>query len=342
VRRQDFAYSLPAELIAQHPLAERSGSRLLLLDGASGALSDHMMRELPQLLQPHDLLVLNDTRVVPARLLGSKPSGGRVEILLERALEGTEALAQLSASKPVRAGLEINTAGGTVTVLARVAEHWHIRLPAPALEFFERFGAVPLPPYIHRSAQEADRERYQSIFAREAGAVAAPTASLHFDAALTAALGARPVARAFVTLHVGAGTFQPVRVEELANHVMHAERVQVPEATCAAIARARAGGGRVVAVGTTVVRALESAAAANGGNLASWRGETRLFITPGFEFRVSDLLLTNFHLPESTLLMLVCAFAGSGAVLAAYQHAVRQRYRFFSYGDAMLLSRARA
>jgi S-adenosylmethionine:tRNA ribosyltransferase-isomerase len=342
VRRQDFAYSLPAELIAQHPLAERSGSRLLLVDGASGALSDHMMRELPQLLQPHDLLVLNDTRVVPARLLGSKPSGGRVEIFLERALAGTEALAQLSASKPVRAGLEINTAGGTVTVLARVAEHWHIRLPAPALEFFERFGAVPLPPYIHRSAQEADRERYQSIFAREAGAVAAPTASLHFDAALTAALGARQVARAFVTLHVGAGTFQPVRVEELANHVMHAERVQVPEATCAAIARARAGGGRVVAVGTTVVRALESAAAANGGNLASWRGETRLFITPGFEFRVSDLLLTNFHLPESTLLMLVCAFAGSGAVLAAYQHAVRQRYRFFSYGDAMLLSRARA
>jgi S-adenosylmethionine:tRNA ribosyltransferase-isomerase len=182
VRRQDFAYSLPAELIAQHPLAERSGSRLLLLDGASGALSDHMMRELPQLLQPHDLLVLNDTRVVPARLLGSKPSGGRVEIFLERALAGTEALAQVSASKPVRAGLEINTAGGTVTVLARVAEHWHIRLPAPALEFFERFGAVPLPPYIHRSAQEADRERYQSIFAREAGAVAAPTASLHFDA----------------------------------------------------------------------------------------------------------------------------------------------------------------
>ena len=342
MRRQDFAYSLPAELIAQHPLAERSGSRLLLLDGASGALSDHMMRELPQLLQPHDLLVLNDTRVVPARLLGSKPSGGRVEIFLERALAGTEALAQLSASKPVRAGLEINTAGGTVRVLARVAEHWHIRLPAPALEFFERFGAVPLPPYIHRSAQEADRERYQSIFAREAGAVAAPTASLHFDAALTAALGARQVARAFVTLHVGAGTFQPIRVEELASHVMHAERVQVPEATCAAIARARAGGGRVVAVGTTVVRALESAAAANGGNLAPWRGDTRLFITPGFEFRVSDLLLTNFHLPESTLLMLVCAFAGSGAVLAAYQHAVRQRYRFFSYGDAMLLSRARA
>ena len=341
MRRQDFAYSLPAELIAQHPLAERSGSRLLRLDGASGALSDHVMRELPQLLRPHDLLVLNDTRVVPARLLGSKPSGGRVEIFLERALAGTEALAQVSASKPVRAGLEINTAGGTVTVLARESEHWHIRLPAPALEFFERFGAVPLPPYIHRSAQEADRERYQSIFAREAGAVAAPTASLHFDAALAQALSARGIGRAFVTLHVGAGTFQPVRVDDVASHSMHAERVAVPAATCQAITRARAAGGRVVAVGTTVVRALEAAALAGGGTLSPWSGETRLFITPGFAFQVSDVLVTNFHLPESTLLMLVCAFAGQEAVLAAYAHAVAARYRFFSYGDAMLLTRAR-
>ena len=340
MRRQDFAYSLPAELIAQSPPAERSGSRLLLLDGASGALSDHAMRELPQLLRANDLLVLNDTRVVPARLFGNKPSGGRVEIFLERALAGSEAVAQLSASKPIRPGLEIQTAGGVITVLARDSEHWHVRLPAPALEFFERFGEVPLPPYIHRDAQREDRERYQSIFAREAGAVAAPTASLHFDAALTAALGARGIGCAFVTLHVGAGTFQPVRVEDLSSHVMHAERVQVPEATCAAVARARSAGGRVVAVGTTVVRALESAADANGGNLAPWRGETRLFITPGFAFRVSDMLLTNFHLPESTLLMLVCAFAGTNAVLAAYGHAVAQRYRFFSYGDAMLLSRA--
>jgi S-adenosylmethionine:tRNA ribosyltransferase-isomerase len=340
VRRQDFAYSLPAELIAQRPLAERSASRLLVLDGMSERYGDHAMRELPQLLRPHDLLVLNDTRVVPARLIGAKPSGGRVEIFLERALAGTEAMVQLSASKPIREGLEIQTAGGAVTVLARESGHWRVHLPAPALEFFERCGAVPLPPYIHRDAQEADRERYQSIFAREPGAVAAPTASLRFDAALTEALSARRIERAFVTLHVGAGTFQPVRVEELASHVMHAERVQVPEATCAAIARTRSAGGRVVAVGTTVVRALESAAAANGGNLAPWRGETRLFITPGFEFRVSDLLLTNFHLPESTLLMLVCAFAGTAAVLAAYAHAVAQRYRFFSYGDAMLLSRA--
>jgi len=342
VRRQDFAYSLPAELIAQRPLEERSGSRLLVLDGASGASSDHAMRELPQLLRPHDLLVLNDTRVVPARLIGAKPSGGRVEIFLERALEGTQAVVQLSASKPIREGLEIHTAGGVVTVLARESGHWQVRLPAPALQFFERFGAVPLPPYIHRSAQEEDRERYQSIFAREAGAVAAPTASLHFDEALTAALGERQVEHAFVTLHVGAGTFQPVRVEDLASHVMHAERADVPQATCAAITRARSAGGRVVAVGTTVVRALESAAAANGGNLAPWRGETRLFITPGFEFRVSDMLLTNFHLPESTLLMLVCAFAGTDAVLRAYEHAVSERYRFFSYGDAMLLSRAQS
>ncbi len=340
MRRQDFAYSLPAELIAQRPLEERSGSRLLVLDGMSGASSDRVMRELPQLLRPHDLLVLNDTRVVPARLVGNKPSGGRVEIFLERALEGTQAVVQLSASKPIREGLEIQTAGGVVTVLARESGHWKVRLPAPALQFFERFGAVPLPPYIHRGAQEEDRERYQSIFAREAGAVAAPTASLHFDEALTAALHARQVGHAFVTLHVGAGTFQPVRAEDLASHVMHAERVQVPQATCAAIARARDAGGRVVAVGTTVVRALESAAAANGGNLAPWHGETRLFITPGFEFRVSDMLLTNFHLPESTLLMLVCAFAGTDAVLRAYAHAVSERYRFFSYGDAMLLSRA--
>jgi S-adenosylmethionine:tRNA ribosyltransferase-isomerase len=341
VRRQDFAYSLPPELIAQRPLAERSASRLLLLDG-SAAPSDRTMRELPQLLRPNDLLVLNDTRVVPARLIGAKPSGGRVEIFLERALEGSEAVVQLSASKPIREGLEIHTAGGAVTVLARESGHWRVRLPAAPLEFFERFGAVPLPPYIHRGAQEEDRDRYQSIFACEAGAVAAPTASLHFDAALTEALSARSIERAFVTLHVGAGTFQPVRVEDLASHVMHAERVDVPQATCAAIARARSAGGRVVAVGTTVVRALESAAAANGGNLAPWRGETRLFITPGFDFRVSDVLLTNFHLPESTLLMLVCAFAGTEAVLAAYAHAVRQRYRFFSYGDAMLLTRVPA
>jgi S-adenosylmethionine:tRNA ribosyltransferase-isomerase len=339
VRRQEFAYELPAELIAQSPLPERSGSRMLVLDGTSGARSDRAVRDLPQLLRSGDLLVLNDTRVVPARLLGRKPSGGRVEILLERALPADQALAQLSASKPIREGLEVQTAGGPVRVLARQQELWRVQLPAAALEFFERFGAVPLPPYIHRDADAQDRERYQSIFARAAGAVAAPTASLHFDEALVGALAARGVGRTCVTLHVGAGTFQPVRVEELAAHTMHAERVSVGAQACAAIAQARMGGGRVVAVGTTVVRALESAALAAGGALAPWTGETRLFITPGFAFRVSDMLLTNFHLPESTLLMLVCAFAGERAVLDAYAHAVRGRYRFFSYGDAMLLTR---
>src|SRR5256885_4990638 len=257
-------------------------------------------------------------------------------------------LAQLAASKPVRAGLEIETPGGTVRVLGREEELWRIALPAPALEFFQRWGEVPLPPYVRRRADHTDRERYQSIFAREPGAVAAPTASLHFDEPLLAALTERGVSRAHITLHVGAGTFQPLRTESLAAHTLHAERAWVSAATCEAIARTRACGGRVVAVGTTVVRALESAAlAANGGAAcarapAAWSGDTRLFITPGFRFQVSDVLLTNFHLPESTLLMLVCAFAGYQQVLAAYAHAVRARYRFFSYGDAMLVTRERA
>jgi S-adenosylmethionine:tRNA ribosyltransferase-isomerase len=364
VRRQDFSYDLPAELIAQAPPPERSAGRMLVLDGPTGAIADGTVRDLPAHLRRGDLLVLNDTRVVAARLVGTKPSGGRVEILLERALEGHEALAQLSASKPVRAGLEVATAGGTVRVLGRESELWRLSLPAPALEFFERFGEVALPPYIRRPPQAADRERYQSVFAREPGAVAAPTASLHFDDALIAALAERGVSRALITLHVGAGTFQPVRSDDVATHVLHPERVSVGAAACEAISRARACGGRVVAVGTTVVRALESAALADGGplapgnprpelalapgnprhepTLAPWSGETRLFITPGFRFQVSDVLLTNFHLPESTLLMLVCAFAGQRPVLTAYRHAVQERYRFFSYGDAMLLTRAPA
>jgi S-adenosylmethionine:tRNA ribosyltransferase-isomerase len=340
VRRQDFAYELPAELIAQSPLAERAASRMLVLD-AAGNCTDRRVRELPQMLRRGDLLVLNDTRVLPARAFGRKPSGGRVEIFLERALDGCEALVQLSASKPIRVGLQIATAGGAVEVIARAEDLWHIRLPLPAREFFECWGVTPLPPYIHRPPAEADRERYQSIFAREPGAVAAPTASLHFDAALLDELAARGVNQSFVTLHVGAGTFQPVRTDNLAAHTMHAERVTVGAAACTAIAAARAAGARVVAVGTTVVRALESAALAGAGELVPWSGETRMFITPGFRFQVVDALLTNFHLPESTLLMLVCAFAGREAVLAAYAHAVRARYRFFSYGDAMLLARER-
>ena len=348
MRRQDFFYHLPPELIAQTPLAERSASRMLVLAGAGGTLTDSVVAELPAYLAPGDLVVFNDTRVVAARLAGVKPTGGQVEILLERALAGNEALAQISPSKPVRVGLTIATAGGEVRVLERCADLWRIALPDEALDFFERWGAVPLPPYIERAPEPADRERYQSVFARERGAVAAPTASLHFDPALLAALAARGVERAFITLHVGAGTFQPVRVEDLASHSMHAERATVSRATCEAVARTRARGGRVLAVGTTVVRALEAGAlsAADGTPampdsltppaLAPWRGDTQLFITPGFRFRVCDALLTNFHLPESTLLMLVCAFAGREAVLAAYRHAIAARYRFFSYGDAML------
>ena len=306
MRRQDFAYDLPAELIAQVPLAERSAGRMLVLDGPSGDVTDASVRELPGYLRRGDLLVLNDTRVIAARVFGRKPSGGKVEMLLERALGGHEALVQLSASKGARAGLELQSAGGTVRVLAREADLWRVQLPTAALGFFERFGEVPLPPYIRRPAQAADRERYQSIFAREPGAVAAPTASLHFDAPLIAALAERGVSCALVTLHVGAGTFQPVREDELARHVMPPERASVGPEACEAIARARAGGGRVVAVGTTVVRALESAALAaseavahadqahaSAPALQPWSGETRLFITPGFHFQVSDMLLTN-------------------------------------------------
>ena len=348
--RTDFTYDLPPELIAQAPLPERSAGRMLVLDRATGAVADRQVRDLPAFLGPGDLLVLNDTRVVAARVFGSKPSGGRVEILLERPVGEREALVQLRAGKPVRDGLEISTAGGAVQALSRQGDLWRIRLPEPVFDFFERWGQVPLPPYIRRPASELDQQRYQTIFARERGAVAAPTASLHFDEPLLAALKAREVSLAFVTLHVGAGTFQPVRGDEVQAHVMHAERASVSAATCEAVMRARGAGRRVIAAGTTVVRALESAAlsadpegdgpTASGAplRLTPWSGETRLFIKPGFRFRVVDALLTNFHLPESTLLMLVCAFAGREPVLRAYRHAVASRYRFFSYGDAMLLT----
>jgi len=482
VRRQDFSYHLPEELIAQSPLAERSASRLLVMDGATGGLADRVMGDLPGYLRAGDLLVFNDTRVVAARVVGTKPSGGRVEIFLERVMmeaagaaasgagvgesahsrelasaeprrglgreargpeahwseaqgpeaqgsdaqgpeaqgpeaqgpeaqgpeaqgpeaqgsdaqgpeaqgpeaqgsgeQGSEAgrargsevlrrqaLVQLRASKPIREGLEVTTPGGLVRVLGREEELWRVETPGDALEFFEAWGEVPLPPYIHRASDESDRERYQSIFAREKGAVAAPTASLHFDAPLVAKLEAMGVERAFVTLHVGAGTFQPLRTDDLDAHRMHAERVSVSRATWDAVWRTRATGGRVIAVGTTVVRSLESAAleigsaraasgsadaasgdmrTTSGGTLVAsgraldsapaWSGETRLFIRPGFEFKAVDAMVTNFHLPESTLLMLVSAFAGRENVLAAYAHAVRERYRFFSYGDAMLVT----
>jgi S-adenosylmethionine:tRNA ribosyltransferase-isomerase len=358
VQRHDFAYELPPDLIAQSPLAERSASRLLILDGPGPGLADGSIRDLPNLLRAGDLLVLNDTKVVAARLAGTKPSGGRVEIFLERVLPSArEALVQMRASKPIREGLDVVTNGGVVRVLDREEDLWRIECPSAALDFFEKWGEVPLPPYIHRAADANDKERYQSIFARERGAVAAPTASLHFDSQLMEQIEAKGVRRAFVTLHVGAGTFQPIRTNDLEIHTMHAERVSVGPATCDAIEKTRATGGRVIAVGTTVVRALESAVLATAGtngsaprrdveeqtspaSLTPWSGETRLFIRPGFRFQVTDALLTNFHLPESTLLMLVCAFAGQDRVLAAYRHAVHARYRFFSYGDAMFLTRA--
>jgi S-adenosylmethionine:tRNA ribosyltransferase-isomerase len=349
MRRSDFEYSLPAALIAQEPLPERSASRLLLLDGAAGVHADHRFTELPALLDPGDLLVFNDTRVLPARLRARRSSGGRVELLLERPLAGNAALVQARASNRLRAGDELASDGGAVRLVSRRSDLWQVALPAPALEFFERFGQVPLPPYITRPTTASDRERYQSLFARVPGAVAAPTASLHFDAGVLAALRARAIHTAMLTLHVGAGTFQPLRSESVEEHRMHAEWYQLPEETSEAVDAARAAGRRVIAVGTTVARALEAraleapAAGASGGaaRLRPGSGETSLFIRPGFRFRIVDGLVTNFHLPGSTLLMLVAALAGLDAVRAAYQHAIAQGYRFYSYGDAMLVWPAR-
>jgi S-adenosylmethionine:tRNA ribosyltransferase-isomerase len=334
--RAEFQYELPDELIARHPAARRSDSRLLHLDARSGVISDRRFVDLPGLLRAGDLVVFNDTRVVPARLYGRKDSGGRVEILLERVLDGARALVQLRASKPPAAGSRIDLdGGGAARVEGRADDFWVLAFDQDPGAVFDRHGEMPLPPYLHRPAEELDRERYQTVYAREPGAVAAPTAGLHFDRPLLEAFAQSGIAAARLTLHVGAGTFQPVRVDDVAGHRMHAERVVVTAETCAAVAACRARGGRVVAVGTTTVRALESAAA--GGALAPFAGDTRLFITPGFQFRVVDALVTNFHLPESTLLMLVCAFAGRKQVLDAYRHAVAARYRFFSYGDAMFV-----
>jgi S-adenosylmethionine:tRNA ribosyltransferase-isomerase len=338
VRRSDFTYELPEELIAQKPLAERSASRLLTLDGATGALADRRMCELPQFVAPGDLLIFNDTKVIPARLFALKESGGKVELLLERPLDERSALVHGRASKPLRPAMLLRSRGGDIKITDKRGDLWVVELPEPPLAFFERFGQMPLPPYIRREPDAADSTRYQSIFARRQGAIAAPTASLHFDERLLAALAGRGAHTAFVTLHVGAGTFQPVRTDAVGAHVMHAEFVEVGESACSAVAAARARGGRVIAVGTTVVRALESAA--GGGTLAPYIGDSSLFIVPGFRFKVVDAMVTNFHLPESTLLMLVSAFAGRDAVLAAYRHAVAGRYRFFSYGDAMFITPA--
>ena len=333
----DFDFALPPELIAQHPAAERSSSRLL--DGRGATPVDRVFRALPDLLAPGDLLVFNDTRVIKARLLGAKASGGAVEALVERVLPNHEVLAHLRASKSPKAGSRVRFADAfDAEVLGRGGPEdslFRLRFPADPLALLERHGHVPLPPYIAHADTLDDERRYQTVFAARPGAVAAPTAALHFDVALLDALAQRGIASANVTLHVGAGTFQPVRTENLAQHRMHSEWFEVSAATVQAIARTRAAGGRVVAVGTTTLRALESAAL--GGALEAGSRETDIFITPGFAFRVVDVLVTNFHLPRSTLLMLVSAFAGFDHIKALYAHAMRERYRFFSYGDAMLI-----
>jgi len=366
----DFDYALPPELIAQHPSPERGGSRLLHLD-AQGRLHDRVFADLATMLRPHDLLVFNDTRVIKARLTGHKASGGKVEVLVERIVEADRALAHVRASKSPGPGTVLRLADRfDVTVLGREGALFDLRFPGDVLDLLQAHGATPLPPYITHAAETEDDERYQTVYARAPGAVAAPTAGLHFDTAMMQRLEDAGVARAFVTLHVGAGTFKPVQVEQLSDHVMHAEWYTVPQATADAVARARAAGGRVIAVGTTSARALESAAAqaqaqsssqassqgqaenqaaghaqgqgqAQGQTprqpLRAAQGDTQLFITPGYRFQVLDGLVTNFHLPQSTLLMMISALAGMEPIRRAYAHAVAERYRFFSYGDAMLI-----
>ncbi|MDM0051317.1 tRNA preQ1(34) S-adenosylmethionine ribosyltransferase-isomerase QueA [Variovorax sp. J22R115] len=337
----DFDFDLPPELVAQHPATERSASRLL--DGSAEPTVDRIFRELPSLLRAGDLLVFNDTRVVKARLFGEKPTGGKLELLVERVLQGDEVVAHMKVSKKPPVGTTLAMVGGfSATLLGRWPEEdgalFRFRFESPFGEdpyaLMARCGHVPLPPYITHTDSTDDESRYQTVFARVPGAVAAPTAALHFDDALLGELEARGVQRANVTLHVGAGTFQPVKTENIAEHTMHAERYEVPQSTQRAIAETKARGGRIVAVGTTTVRTLESWAKSGEAT-----GDTRIFITPGFAFEHVDLLVTNFHLPKSTLMMLVSAFAGHERVMALYAHAIRERYRFFSYGDAMLLAR---
>jgi len=336
----DFDYALPPELIAQVPAADRTGSRLLRVAGV--AFEDLAFRELPRQFARGDLLIMNDTRVVKARLFARRLTGGKTELLLERALGGDEAIFQLRASHPPGAGGVLVLPGERrATVVERNGRYARLRFEgiASLFDYLDRYGEVPLPPYIARAADGADAARYQTVYARHPGAAAAPTAGLHFDEAMFDALGAAGIESAYVTLHVGAGTFQPVDTEDLSEHRMHAEHYRIPPETAAAIQATRARGGRVVAVGTTTLRALESAAD-DDGRVRVGDAETRLFVTPGHRFRIVDRLITNFHLPKSTLLMLVAAFAGYQNIRAAYAHAIEQRYRFFSYGDAMLLDRA--
>ena len=341
MRLSDFDYHLPPQLIAQHPAAERTASRLLHLDGRTGALEDLKFPDIARLLQAGDVLVLNDTRVIKARLHGRKDTGGEVEALVERILDAERVLAQVRSSKPLKEGRRVRFGDVDAVMEGRSGEFFELRFEGgDALAVLEKHGEVPLPPYITHAADSDDASRYQTVYARVPGAVAAPTAGLHFDSDLLAKLREKGVEVALLTLHVGAGTFQPVRVDDLSEHEMHAEWYSIPPETVAAIDAARARKSHVVSVGTTALRALESAAA--GGELRAQTAETRLFITPGYEFRVVDRLVTNFHLPRSTLLMLVSAFAGVENIRRAYAHAIAARYRFFSYGDAMLLERGRA
>lgn len=339
MRIEEFDYTLPQELIAQVPSAERGASRLMHLDGATGKVADDLFSSLPGYLRPGDLLVFNDTRVIKARLYGAKESGGRVEALIERMLSPRRALAMLRASHAPKATQRIRFGErSTATVVGHQEDFYLLEFDDDVAAVLEDCGQLPLPPYIERPATAADSARYQTVYARTPGAVAAPTAGLHFDQPMLDRLENAGIGLAYVTLHVGAGTFQPVRVGDVKDHVMHSERYDIPAATARAVLETQAAGGRITAIGTTSLRALESAA--SPGRLEAGSGETRLFIRPGYRFRVVDRLLTNFHLPRSTLLMLVSAFAGSDAVRQAYEHAIHEGYRFFSYGDAMLLERA--
>ncbi|MGY6274645.1 tRNA preQ1(34) S-adenosylmethionine ribosyltransferase-isomerase QueA [Methylomonas sp. MgM2] len=338
MKKSDFNYHLPPELIAQKPLAQRSASRLLQLNRKTGEVADVQFIDFLSLLTPDDLLVFNDTKVIPARIFANKSTGGKVEILIERIRDAHHALAHVRASKSPKAGAELRLANGvTCRVLEREDDLFQLQFETDMtlLELLAEIGHIPLPPYIDRADDKDDLERYQTVFASQAGAVAAPTAGLHFDHEIMQRLELKGIPKTFVTLHVGSGTFQPVREEDLSRHVMHREFFQVSEACVDAVAAAKKRGGRVVAIGTTAVRALESASAS--GELKVGCGDTRLFITPGYRFKTVDAMLTNFHLPESTLLMLISAFAGYDAVMSAYQHAIQQRYRFFSYGDAMAI-----
>ncbi|MBV1786767.1 tRNA preQ1(34) S-adenosylmethionine ribosyltransferase-isomerase QueA [Marinobacterium sp. D7] len=337
---KDFYFELPDELIARYPLEQRSASRLLCVDGNSGELQHRVFSDILELLEPGDLLVFNDTRVIPARLFGQKASGGKVELLIERVTGEHEALAHLRSSRSPKPGARLLLEGGLEAVVTGRRENLfelRFEIEGHLVEALERYGHMPLPPYMKREDQSSDRERYQTVYNRKPGAVAAPTAGLHFDQPLLQALADRGIETAFVTLHVGAGTFQPVKVERIEDHHMHAEYIEVPEAVCDAVKATRARGNRVVAVGTTSVRCLESAS--RSGEIAPMYGDTDIFIFPGYQFRTVDALITNFHLPESTLLMLVSAFAGYDHMMHAYREAVAERYRFFSYGDAMFLTR---